>query len=94
MAVGNEMAIRHELGIDVYYYLLHRDGQLIVNMMNIQYKGVGLFGHVFTKLEERWKGGANALMEDFRQRGGKALYLGTGYVRFPTISTRRTALSG
>ncbi|HAA73566.1 TPA: hypothetical protein DCE37_00380 [Candidatus Latescibacteria bacterium] len=57
-------------------------------------KRVGLFGHVFTKPEERRKGAANALMEDFRQRGGKALYLGTGYVRFPTISTRRTALSG
>ena len=84
---GNEMALRHDLGIDVFYYILHRDGEPFTNMMNIEYRGVGLFGHVFTKPDERRNGAANALMpllmEDFRARGCQALFLGTGYDSHP-----------
>lgn len=84
---GNEMALRHDLGLDVFYYVLHRDGEPFTNMMNIEFRGVGLFGHVFTKPEERQNGAAGALMpllmEDFKQRGGKALFLGTGYDSHP-----------
>jgi hypothetical protein len=81
------MALRHDLGLDVFYYILHRDGVPFTNMMNIEYRGVGLYGHVFTKPEDRQKGAASALMpmlmDDFRARGGKALYLGTGYDSHP-----------
>ena len=84
---GNERVLRNDLGVDVFYYILHRDGQPFANMMNIEYRGVGLFGHVYTKPEDRQNGAASALMpllmEDFRQRGGKALVLGTGYDSHP-----------
>jgi GNAT superfamily N-acetyltransferase len=84
---GNEMALRHDLGIDALYYILHRDGEPFTNMMNIEYRGVGIFGHVFTKPDERQNGAAGVLMpllmEDFRSRGGQALFLGTGYDTHP-----------
>jgi GNAT superfamily N-acetyltransferase len=81
------MVLRNDLGLDVFYYVLHRDGEPFTNMMNIESRGVGLFGHVFTKPEDRQQGAAGALMpllmEDFRSRGGQALYLGTGYDSHP-----------
>lgn len=84
---GNEMAMRHDLGIDCLYYILHRDGEPFANMMNIEFRGVGLFGHVFTKPDERQNGAASALMpllmDDFRSRGGQMLLLGTGYDSHP-----------
>ena len=84
---GNEMTLRHDLGIDALFYILHRDGVPFANMMNIEYRGVGLYGHVYTEPEDRRQGAASALMpmlmEDFRARGGKALFLGTGYDSHP-----------
>jgi len=84
---GNEMVLRHDLGLDVLYYILHRDGIPFSNMMTIESGGVGLFGHVFTRPEERQKGAASALMslvmDDFHIRGGQALFLGTGYDTHP-----------
>jgi GNAT superfamily N-acetyltransferase len=80
---GNEQVLRHERGIDAYYYILHRDGQPFANVMTIEYRGVGILGHVYTKPDDRRKGAASALMgrlmAHFRGRGGQALYLGTGY---------------
>lgn len=84
---GNTVVLREELGLDVFYYILHRDGDPFVNMMNIEIDGVGLYGHVFTKPEERRNGAASGLMrpmmEHYRSRGGQALYLGTGFDSHP-----------
>ena len=80
---GNEMVLRSQLPLEAYYYLLHRDGEPFANMMNIEVDGVGLYGHVYTKPEDRRKGAASLLlpllMDHFRERGGRALVLGTGY---------------
>lgn len=65
------------------FYLACRDGRPLANVMTVEADGVGIFGHVYTRPEERRKGLADAIIrqlsEDFRRRGGRALYLGTGY---------------
>jgi GNAT superfamily N-acetyltransferase len=79
----NTAVLQQELGIEVYFYLLCRDGEPFANIMTAEHHGVGHLGHVFTKPEERRKGAASQLMgwqmDHFRQRGGRALFLGTGY---------------
>jgi GNAT superfamily N-acetyltransferase len=84
---GNAECLRNDLGIDVRFYLLHRDGVPFANILTATGHGVGHFGHVYTRPEERRKGAAstlmNLLMEDFRQRQGQALFLGTGYDSAP-----------
>ena len=80
---GNEQVLRTQTGLDVFFYLLHRDGDPFANVMTIECRGVGLLGHVYTRPEDRRQGAAMqlmaCLMEHFRQRGGQALFLGTGY---------------
>ena len=80
---GNSMALREALPLDALYYILHRDGVPFANMMNIEVEGVGLYGHVYTRPEERRNGAARQLLpillEHYRERGGQALVLGTGY---------------
>ena len=80
---GNEQVLRTGTGLDALYYLLHRDGDPFANMMTIESRGVGLLGHVYTRPEDRRQGAAMQLlallMDHFRQRGGQALFLGTGY---------------
>ncbi|MGD0089001.1 MAG: GNAT family N-acetyltransferase [Planctomycetota bacterium] len=65
------------------FYIALRDGKPLANVMTVEAFGLGIFGHVFTRPEERRKGLADkiigSLMADFRARGGKALYLGTGF---------------
>ena len=55
--------------------------------MTVEHEGVGILGHVFTLPEQRRKGACKGVMayqmEDFRQRNGRALYLGTGYNGHP-----------
>ncbi|MCY3789352.1 MAG: GNAT family N-acetyltransferase, partial [Gemmatimonadetes bacterium] len=84
---GNEQVLRTQTGLDVFFYLLHRDGDPFANIMTIEYRGVGLLGHVYTRPEDRRQGAAMqlmaCLMEHFRQRGGQALFLGTGYDTSP-----------
>lgn len=79
----NSSVLREELGIEVYFYLLHRDGDAFANIMTAEYRGAGHLGHVWTRPEDRRKGAASQLMgrqmDHFRQRGGRALFLGTGY---------------
>ncbi|MBT3342473.1 MAG: GNAT family N-acetyltransferase [Gemmatimonadetes bacterium] len=79
----NRCCARDELGIDARYYLLHRDGVPFANMLTATFRGVGHFGHVFTTPEDRRKGAARQLMglliDEFRRRQGRALYLGTGF---------------
>jgi hypothetical protein len=55
--------------------------------MTVEYKGVGILGHVFTRPEHRRKGACQAVltetMQDFRARGGRLLHLGTGFDSAP-----------
>jgi GNAT superfamily N-acetyltransferase len=80
---GNEQVLRYDRGIDAFYYILHRDGAPFANIMTIEYRGVGILGHVYTDPQDRRKGAASTLlrrlMDHFRSRDGQALYLGTGY---------------
>ena len=84
---GNSMVLRERLDVAAYFYILHRDGIPIANMTTVEMLGVGIFGHVFTKPEDRRKRAAMELMrlmmDHFRERGGRALYLGTGYDSHP-----------
>lgn len=73
--------------LETRFYVGKLDGDIITNIMTVEHEGIGILGHVFTLPEQRRKGackGAMAYqMEDFRQRGGHALYLGTGYNGHP-----------
>jgi hypothetical protein len=79
----NSALLRNDVGIETYFYLLHRDGKTLANIMTAELCGVGFLGHVFTRQEDRRKGACSALMgiqmTHFRARGGKALFLSTGY---------------
>ena len=70
-------------GTEAFFYLLHIEGAPIANIMTIEAGGVGVLGHVFTLPEARGRGAASLLMEallrHFRERGGQALYLSTGF---------------
>lgn len=94
----NAECLRQDLGIDVRYYVLHRDGQPLANMLTATSMGVGHFGHVFTLPEDRRKGAAQQLMqllmEDFRQRSGRALFLGTGFDSAPFHIYAREGFAG
>ena len=69
--------------LETRFYVGKVEGRVITNIMTVESEGVGILGHVFTLPQERRKGACKGVMayqmEDFRQRGGRALYLGTGY---------------
>ncbi len=73
--------------LETRFYVGKIDGNVITNIMTVEHEGIGILGHVFTLPDQRRKGackGAMAYqMEDFRQRNGRALYLGTGYNGHP-----------
>lgn len=79
----NAQVLERELGIDVFFYVLHRDGKPLANLMTVENAGVGLFGHVWTEPADRQKGASSLLMalqmQHFIERRGQALFLGTGY---------------
>jgi hypothetical protein len=79
----NAQVLEANLGLDVNFYILHRDGNPFANIMTIELAGVGHFGHVWTQPADRQQGASRSLMglqmQDFVERGGKALFLGTGY---------------
>lgn len=83
----NTAVLRRDLGMDVNFYVLHRDGDPLANMMTVEHRGVGHFGHVWTRPEDRRKGAASLIMDaqmaDFKRRAGQALFLGTGYKSAP-----------
>jgi len=74
-------------GVDNRFYIIIKDGRPVANIMTVTSMGIGVFGHVFTVPEERRKGAADIilhhLMDDFTKRGGRAMYLGTGYDSHP-----------
>ncbi len=72
-------------GIRTYCYLAMLGGQIVGNITTAETleDPVGIFQHVYTRPEHRRKGIASFLtqdvLEDFRSRRGRAMYLGTGY---------------
>jgi hypothetical protein len=79
----NSAVLREEVGVEARFHILHRDGAPFANILTTELAGVGLFGHVWTNPEDRQQSAASQLtdiqMADFARRGGKALFLGTGY---------------
>ena len=73
--------------LETRFYVGKLDGRVITNIMTVEHEGIGILGHVFTLPEQRRKGACKGVMayqmEDFRQRAGRALYLGTGYNSHP-----------
>jgi hypothetical protein len=93
----NCQVLRSSLGIDVRFYLLHRQGIPLANILTSEMEGVGHLGHVWTEPEDRQKGASSGLMEiqvrNFRSRGGKALFLGTGFDSVPYHIYKRFGFS-
>lgn len=83
----NSAMLREETGVEAYFYILHRGGVPFSNIMTAELDGVGILGHVWTYPEDRRKHATTLLMErqmaHFRERGGRALYLGTGFDSAP-----------
>ena len=75
--------LRSGPGIEGYFYVLHRGGRPFSNVMTAELAGVGFLGHVYTGPEDRRKGAMTQLMtrqmDHFRARGGRALFLSTGF---------------
>ena len=73
--------------LETRFYVGKVEGRVITNIMTVEHEGIGILGHVFTLPQQRRKGAAKGVMayqmEDFRQRTGRALYLGTGYNSHP-----------
>ena len=73
--------------LETRFYVGKVEGEITANIMIVEYQHVGILGHVFTTPTQRRKGACKAVMgfqmEDFRQRNGEALYLGTGYNSHP-----------
>ncbi len=66
-----------------FHYVLHRGGEPFSHILTAEADGVGLLGHVWTEPQDRAQGAASQLMrlqmQDFRRRGGRALYLSTTF---------------
>ncbi len=73
--------------LETRFYVGKIKESIITNIMTVEHEGIGILGHVFTLPEQRRKGACKGVMtyqmEDFRQRDGHALYLGTGYNGHP-----------
>ncbi len=73
--------------LETRYYIGKVNGHIICNIMTVESHRTGILGHVYTLPDHRRKGACDAVMqhqmEDFRQRGGGLLFLGTGFERPP-----------
>jgi hypothetical protein len=69
--------------LQTHFYIGVIDEEVVGNIMTIEANGVGIFGHVNTRADQRRKGICSQIMErqmeDFRAREGRVLLLGTGY---------------
>lgn len=83
----NSAFVRQEVGIETYFYILHRNRQAFSNILTSELKGVGILGHVWTLPADRRKNACTRLMElqmeHFRARGGQALFLKTDFDSAP-----------
>jgi hypothetical protein len=79
--------------LETRFYVGKLNGEIITNIMIVEHRHVGILGHVFTTPAQRRKGACKSVMasqmEDFRQRSGEALYLGTGYNSHPYYIYKR-----
>jgi GNAT superfamily N-acetyltransferase len=94
----NTAMLREPLGIEPRFHILHRDGVPFSHILITELCGVGLLSHVWTRPEDRGCGAASKLMElavnQFRERNGRALYLGTGYDTPPYHIYRKLGFEG
>ncbi len=79
-----EKALKGEItDLETRFYIGQLDGQVISNVMTVEFNRTGILGHVFTRPEHRRKWACTLIMdqqmEDFKRRGGGILLLGTGY---------------
>jgi GNAT superfamily N-acetyltransferase len=82
-----EIALEQSLGACAqrYYLGVLESGEVVGNIMSTESMEppIGILGHVFTPPEHRRKGICSHLMAaltgDFRARGGRAMFLHTGY---------------
>jgi GNAT superfamily N-acetyltransferase len=77
----NRALLRGETGLDASFFLLHRAGRPFAHVMIAACGGVGLLAHVWTEPADRGAGASSLLLDaalrEFREQGGKALFLGT-----------------
>lgn len=68
--------------LETRFYIGKLNGQVVANIMTVEYNHTGILGHVFTMPEQRRKHICTFIMEqqmaDFKRRGGMLL-LGTGF---------------
>ncbi len=97
----NAQVLDTDHGLDVNFYVLHRNGDPFANIMTVEVAGVGHFGHVWTQPADRKQGASSSLMQllmaDFVARGGQALFLGTefgsvAYQMYETFGFRSVAV--
>ncbi len=73
--------------LDTRFYIGVVDSQAVANICLFEHEQVALLAHVYTRPEFRQRGIARHLnrvvMDDFRNRGGKAMTLGTDYDTHP-----------
>lgn len=85
--------LRKPIGVGVRFFVLHRKGVPFSNILLTETEGVALLGHVWTDPAERRAGASSILMElllgDFRDRQGRAIFLGTDYDTPPWHFYRR-----
>ncbi len=69
--------------LETHFYIGLIGDEMAGNIMTVESKGAGIFGHVNTLEAHRRKGVCSHIMqyqmEDFRARNGRVLLLGTGY---------------
>jgi GNAT superfamily N-acetyltransferase len=70
-------------GVRMSFFELLLGEAIVGNITTVDARGVGMLQHVFTNPDHRRKGICQFLMQavtdDFAGRGGRAMYLGTGY---------------
>jgi len=70
-------------GLETRFTLGVVDQTAVANVMTVERRGVGILGHVYTHPDHRQRGIARQLVarhvQDFRNRGGRTLVLGTRY---------------
>lgn len=83
----NRALLRESIGLEARFFILHRAGKPFANIMLAERHGVALLGHVWTEPADRGGGASSHLMrlllDDFRRRSGRAIFLGTDFDSTP-----------